>query len=84
MQSTLDGFVKYVNRITYQQEIENLLIQIKQKIKALKYQQQQITDQLMLEKQTYLQYLQTAYNVTALVEKNKEIISMLILIWRKI
>ena len=25
----------------------------------------------MLEKQTYLQYLQTAYNVTALVEKNK-------------
>ncbi|MEH8137248.1 LPS O-antigen chain length determinant protein WzzB [Gallibacterium anatis] len=71
LQSTLDGFVKYVNRITYQQEIENLLIQIKQKIKALKYQQQQITDQLMLEKQTYLQYLQTAYNVTALVEKNK-------------
>ncbi|WAX71965.1 LPS O-antigen chain length determinant protein WzzB [Gallibacterium anatis] len=71
LQSTLDGFVKYVNCITYQQEIENLLIQIKQKIKALKYQQQQITDQLMLEKQTYLQYLQTAYNVTALVEKNK-------------
>ncbi|OZN48636.1 LPS O-antigen chain length determinant protein WzzB [Gallibacterium anatis] len=71
LKSTLDGFVKYVNRITYQQEIENLLIQIKQKIKALKYQQQQITDQLMLEKQTYLQYLQTAYNVTALVEKNR-------------
>lgn len=71
LQSTLDGFVKYANRLTYQQAIENLLIQIKQKIKALKYQQQQITDQLMLEKQAYLQHLQAAYNTALLVENSK-------------
>lgn len=60
LQKTLDGFVQFANQVTYQQSIADFLIKVKQKMIGLKFQRKQIEEQLKLEKQEQIQYLQAA------------------------
>ncbi|MFC0321967.1 LPS O-antigen chain length determinant protein WzzB [Gallibacterium melopsittaci] len=72
LQKTLDGFIQFTNKITYQQAIADFLIKVKQKITALKYQQKQIEEQLLLEKQSQIQYLQAALATAQLAGNNSQ------------
>lgn len=72
LQKTLDGFVQFTNKITYQQAMADFLIRVKQKITALKYQQKQIEEQLVLEKQAQIQHLQAALAIAQSAGGTKE------------
>ena len=56
----LNDFIQYINRITYQQALNEISFKIKQKIDTLTYQQQQIETKLTLEKQQQIAYLKAA------------------------
>ncbi len=62
-QNTLQGFIQNINEAAFKLEKENFLIRFRQKIDALKYEAQKISQNLTIQKDISLENLAQAYDI---------------------